>query len=87
MAVGLRVYNSLGNLILDIGSRPVKLLSVDSVTVGVPGSVSYSGTTGNVVAIAPETSSKPTVSIAAGTASYTWPDGGTGATKLLLMEF
>lgn len=86
MSQGLQVFNAAGDLILDIGSRPLKLLQVNSLTAGTNATISTSNTVVPIV-VNSSLSNTPIITTTANSVSVTWVAGTTGTASLLLQEF
>ena len=86
MPQGLQVFNASGQIILDIGSRPMKLLQVNSLTAGSNLSVSVSGTIVPIVANS-SLNYTPIITVSSGSVDVTWRSGSTGSATLFLQEY
>lgn len=90
MSQGLQIYDASGNLILDIGSRPLKILQVNTITAGTNTTISIPANTGTVVPIPllPESLESPQFTVTPTEVTVTWTGNyGSGSTDLLIMEF
>ena len=86
MPQGLQVFNASGNLILDIGSRPLKLLQVNSLTAGTNVTISTPNTVVPIV-VNSGLNYTPIITTTTNSVSVTWRSGTTGTASLLLQEF
>jgi hypothetical protein len=90
MPQGLQLFNEAGNLILDIGSRPLKILQVSTISAGTNQTISIPPNTGTVVPIPllPETLESPQFTVSPTQVTVTWAGNfGSGVADLLIMEF
>jgi hypothetical protein len=86
MPQGLQVYNAAGQLVLDIGSRPLKLLQVASITAGVPATIPTTGVVVPLVANSSLTYS-PILVVNPTSVGVSWRPGSFGSADLMMYEF
>lgn len=91
MSQGLQIFDATGRLILDIGSRPLKILTSATIVAGTNTSIPITApVTGTIVGIPllPETLDSPTITTSPTSVDITWVgDYGSGAGSILVMEF
>lgn len=90
MPQGLQVFNADENLVLDIGSRPLKILQVNTITAGTNTTINIPANTGTVVPIPllPATLESPQFTVTQTQVNVTWTGNyGSGSADLLIMEF
>lgn len=79
---GLQVFNASGNIILNIGSRALKIATQANITSGTNATINFTNTTGGtpIVAVVPPAGNfngnvQPALSVSPNRVDVTWPSG------------
>jgi len=82
MSQGLQVFDASGNIILNIGSRPLKIATEANIVTGTNATINFTNTTGGtpVVAVIPPAGNfngnvQPALSVTSNQVNVTWPGG------------